>query len=440
MKFVDQYSDVDWKSMTQDSLLVVPILSDHERHRCENRISFIYFNNLVSGEEFIIGCHHNDLMQNGEAWITEIEWPQHVFCYKKSILSKYNIKCWDMDMCYWLHNNQAMELELSSDITSYYKWYWSAHNINDIVPIVSFVTYCQNIVENFSSCVYNIEFDRTLEFYNNIVLTNFCLIENNGIPTDTQILKRFYNKCADTVYSEYYPYTSTGRPSNRFAGINFAALDKTTGVREMIQVKSSNEMLIEFDYDSHHVRLVANLIGYQLPDGNLHQYFGRQYFNTPAIDDNQYNQSKLITFRMLYGNIFPEYSNIKFFKMVHDYRKMLWSEFQKQGYIETPMSKRKIYQSNFTDMSSNKLFNYVLQGYETDVNSIMLHKILEYLYKKYSKLILYTYDSFLFVYDKRDGKDFIKNISSILNNYGMHSSLKIGMDYNNMKTPLKYSL
>jgi DNA polymerase I-like protein with 3'-5' exonuclease and polymerase domains len=183
--------------------------------------------------------------------------------------------------------------------------------------------------------------------------------------------------------------------------------------------------------------LVAKLIGYELPEGNLHQYFGRQYFNTPALDAEQYNQSKSITFRMLYGNLYPEYRNIKFFKMVHEYIKTLWSQFESQGYIETPMSKRKIYKTNFTDMTPSKLFNYILQGYETDVNSIMLHKILEYLYKKYSKLILYTYDSFLFVYDKRDGKEFIKDVQSILNNYSMHSSLKIGLDYNNMKTPQK---
>ncbi len=31
----------------------------------------------------------------------------------------------------------------------------------------------------------------------------------------------------------------------------------------------------------------------------------------------------------------------------------------------------------------------------------------------------YTYDSFLFLYDKRDGKNFIDDILMILNNYGM---------------------
>jgi hypothetical protein len=65
----------------------------------------------------------------------------------------------------------------------------------------------------------------------------------------------------------------------------------------------------------------------------------------------------------------------------------------------------------------------------------MLSKILKYLYKKESKLILYTYDSFLFVYDMQDGKEFIKEVSAILNDYGMRTSLKIGKNYNDVKRP-----
>ena len=203
----------------------------------------------------------------------------------------------------------------------------------------------------------------------------------------------------------------------------------------MIKVKDPNQFLVEFDYDSHHVRLVAKLIGYDLPDGNLHEYFGRQYFNTPVLTPEQYNESKTITFRMLYGNLYTEYRDIKFFKMVHEYRQELWKAFKSQGHILAPMTNRKIIASNFDDMSQNKLFNYVLQGYETDVNNIMLSRILKYLYTKQSKLILYTYDSFLFVYDLRDGKEFVNDIRNILNDYGMRTSLKVGKNYNDVKRP-----
>lgn len=435
MNFIKRYSDIDWDTMYSHNILIVPVLSDAEKHRCENRLSFIYLYDFDSEDEFVISCNHNDLEKNGEEWLTQIKWPETIFAYNKAILDAYNIKCWDIDLCYWLQFNTPLEIDMSEDITSYYRWYRTLNNVNDIVPIVSFIEYCQNIVENFKECLYTIEFDKTLSFYNDIVLKNFHTIENTGIPVDSKIVKKFFSREADILYSQYYPFTSTGRPSNRFGGINFAALDKGTGVREMIKVKDPNQFLVEFDYDSHHVRLVAKLIGYDLPDGNLHDYFGRQYFNTPVLTPEQYNESKTITFRMLYGNLYSEYRDIKFFKMVHEYRQELWKQFKKYGYIEAPMTKRKIIAKNFDDMSVSKLFNYVLQGYETDVNNIMLSKIIKYLYKKQSKLILYTYDSFLFVYDLQDGKEFVNDIRNILNDYGMRTSLKVGKNYNDVKRP-----
>jgi hypothetical protein len=421
--------------MLNDMLIVVPVLSDHTRHRCENRISFVYFYNYSTGDEFVIGCSHSDLVKNGENWLTEISLPESTICYKKSILWSKGIKCYDADLCYWLQENTPIEIEYSQDITAYHRWYSDLRNVNDIIPIVNLIEYCRTIRSNFEQCIFRIEFDDTLNFYNENVIENFYRIENSGLPINSDKLKQFYNINKSRLYTEYYPYTATGRPSNRFGGINFAALDKGTGVRSIIEVENNSQMLIEFDYDSHHVRLVAKLIGYELPAGNLHEYFGRQYFKTPVITDEQYAESKTITFRMLYGTIYNEYSDIPFFKMVQEYRNRLWSEFDDIGYIKTPLTKRKIYAKNHENMNASKLFNYVLQGYETDVNSLMLNKILRYLYEKYSKIVLYTYDSFLFLYDKRDGKNFIDDILMILNNYGMRASLKVGIGYDNMIKP-----
>lgn len=433
MIFCTHYNDIDWDSIADNTKLAIPILSDHQKHRCENRISFIYLYDFDTETEYVIGCNHNDLEKNDAAWISQVNWGSVLFSYKNAVLKDYGVDSWDIDICYWLQYNTPLEIGLSDDITTYHKWYRMIHNVNDIVPIVSYIEYCQNIVDNFKECLLDIQFDKTLNFYNNIVLDNFRQIENSGIEVDSEIVKKFFNKPADILYSQYFPYTSTGRPSNRFGGINFAALEKTNGVREMIKVKGPDKFLIEYDYDSHHVRLVAKLIGYQLPDGNLHDYFGRQYFNTPVLTEEQYNESKGITFKMLYGNITPEYADIKFFKLVHQYRKELWAEFKLNGFIDAPLTKRKIYYKNFEDMAPNKLFNYVLQGYETDVNNLMLSKILKYLYQKKSKLILYTYDSFLFEYNTIDGKEFINDIGNILNDYGMKASWKVGKNYNQMK-------
>ena len=57
--------------------------------------------------------------------------------------------------------------------------------------------------------------------YNDEVSDNLLHIEKNGLMTTTGY-----------VFSEYNLFTSTGRPSNRFGGINFAALNKKDGSRE----------------------------------------------------------------------------------------------------------------------------------------------------------------------------------------------------------------
>lgn len=439
LKYVKSHTDIDWNSFKDSIVLAIPVLSDHIKHRCENRISFIYLYDFSTTEEYVISCNHTDLEKNGEDWINSVIWPDLLICYKKSILWTKNIKCYDADLCYWLQKNIPIEIEYSPDISTYHRWYYNLKNVNDIIPIVSLIEYCRTIRNNFKECILQIEFDEVLDFYNQNVLENFYQIENSGLPIDTESLKMFYNIEKPILYTEYNSYTATGRPSNRFGGINFAALDKNNGVRSIIQAKTNSQLLVEFDYDSHHVRLVAKLIGYELPEGNLHHYFGRQYFKTPMITDEQYLESKTITFRLLYGSIHNEHSDIPFFKMVQEYRNRLWDEFSDIGYIKTPLTKRKIYARNHDNMNASKLFNYVLQGYETDVNSLMLNKILRYLYTKYSKIILYTYDSFLFLYDKRDGKEFIDDILKILNNYGMRTSLKVGKDYANMIVPKGYN-
>ena len=437
MTFVDAYTGIDWDALKESTILVVPIQADHRLHRLENTISFIYIQNLNNGEEFLVGCTHNDLYQNGSDWIEKVEWPDKTFCWSSNRLRQRGVKCYDVDLCYWLQFNVPIDTAESSEITVYHQWYNTATDINNIVPVVVFIPLCQIIVENFKKCLPNIEYDKTLQFYNDIVLDNYFKLENVGLPINSTVLEQFHKIKKDVLYTEYFPYTSTGRPSNRFGGINFAALNKSNGERSMIKPEDGR-LLIDFDYDSYHVKLVARLVGYDLPPGNLHHYFGRQYFNTPMISPEQYEESKGLTFRMLYGTIPHEYKHINFFKNVHEYRKHLWSGFKRNGYVKVPMSGRKIYLKNFDGMTANKLFNYILQAYETEVNSLMLHNLLEYLYSKYSKLILYTYDSFLFVYDRRDGKSFINDITNILSQFKMAVSLKMGCDYHNMVTPKQY--
>ena len=101
------------------------------------------------------------------------------------------------------------------------------------------------------------------------------------------------------LYNHYNLYTSTGRPSNKHGGVNYAALNKEDGSRESFVSRFEQGMLLEFDYDAYHVRLIADIIDYNLPNGSIHEYFGKQYFGNDKLTKDQYEESKKITFRLL---------------------------------------------------------------------------------------------------------------------------------------------
>ena len=60
-----------------------------------------------------------------------------------------------------------------------------------------------------------------------------------------------------------------------------------------------------------------------------------------------------------------------------------------------------------TDMNPSKLFNYFLQALETEYSITVIQEINDILQGYDSKIILYTYDSFLFDFNINDGKDLL---------------------------------
>ena len=166
--------------------------------------------------------------------------------------------------------------------------------------------------------------------------------------------------CDGKLYSDYFLHTSAGRPSNSFGSVNFAALDHNK--RKAIIPK--NDILVEFDYDAYHVRILADLVDYDLPEGLAHKHLAKFYGK-----DMSYEESKAITFRYLYGVIPHDIVQLNpFFGHVKDLSSILWAEFNSKGYIQTPIYKRKILASNLQDMNENKLLNYMIQASETEYN------------------------------------------------------------------------
>ena len=91
----------------------------------------------------------------------------------------------------------------------------------------------------------------------------------------------------------------------------------------------------------------------------------------------------------------------------------MWSVYKETGIVCNPQS-GKPFTNNLKEMHPAKLMNYMMQSLETSNNILILKEVLRYLQGKKTKLVLYTYDSFLFDFHKEDGKETLEQIKSIM--------------------------
>jgi len=164
-------------------------------------------------------------------------------------------------------------------------------------------------------------------------------------------------------------------------------------------------------------------------DEDIYEYLGKQL--SPPISDKE--EIKKLVFKLLYGGITPEYLKVDYFQRIHHFSTNLWDFFQSNGYIETPMLGRRIKKCHLTDPFPSKVFNYMLQAYESEVGSQIIGELQAYLMDKKTKLVLYQYDGFLFDYAPSDGKGVLVEIRRIMEmNHTLPLSIKVGKNFQEM--------
>jgi DNA polymerase I-like protein with 3'-5' exonuclease and polymerase domains len=176
------------------------------------------------------------------------------------------------------------------------------------------------------------------------------------------------------------------------------------------------------------------MIGYELPVSSIHDYLGRFYFGVDELTDEQRDESKSITFRLLYGGIDREFLNIPFFAQVNDFVYKIWNKWKKTGCVETPILKRNICREGLQNMTANKLFNYYLQAVETEVSVRKLQQVQEMLQPYTSCMILYTYDSVLFDVNYEEARELLPQIKAVLEQGNFPVKVKVGDIYDKIKT------
>ena len=363
--------------------IVIPIYSDIKNHRIINRLSLLYIYIIDTKNVYCILANHSDKIYNVDS-LSFINNNTVKYTYSTGIKNSINI-----DALYYMTNlcNIDKEELYTESHKYFYNKYWRLDNINDIIPIFKHIEYCNKLKDITLNIITNKSKTGFTE-YNNKVIPVFKNIENVGLAT--------YNGIEHTKYNLW---TITGRPSNSFNGINYAALNKEDGTREKYISRFDKGKLVEFDFDAYHLRLISNMIGYnKIPDNSFHTYLGQYYFGKTIITKDEYNESKAISFKILYGGVPKEFENIPFFSKVKQHIFKIWDIYNKKGYVETPIFKRKVYAENLKDrdIKPQTLFNYMIQAMETEQNVLIIESIQNKLSEYQSKLILYTYDALLF--------------------------------------------
>ena len=397
---------------------IVPL--NDRYHPKLNGVSAIYVSFKGVKESFIIPTNHSEC-NNFELGI--------VITYLKKFKSIYVIS--RKEALYYLGPNnfidisliaillEGTKLEFRSPVSSidyFYRTHSDFFAINSIIPITKLHEKWEHLFNSVKRYM-GVELPEYFNFYNSKSLNVYYLLEQTGLTITDKFLDYYsevdykYNVLGNKVYTWYNPYTITTRASNTFNKINFSALNKETGVRT--EIVPELDFLVEFDFDGSHVRILCEEIGYELTSEQAHIQLAELYFPSREITSELYEQSKKITFNAFYGNIPEKYKNLDIFKKLNEYLIDLSKTYAKFGHLTDRYTGRPIHIEG-KNPAISKLLNYTIQSLESSRNMIVLEKLLKYLKDKRSKLILYTYDSFLIDFSKEDSKKVLEDIRIVL--------------------------
>ena len=440
--------------------IVIPVFTDpflHPLHK-NNKLSFLYVRQYDApegelGETRIISELNPDCTEMCEdySFISLREGLAITPDSKilQTILPEYR-NCLDVNHAYWWLYNKPLDLDVRNNAIDFLSSkFYNVKKLNEIIPISKHKEYCNEVCERIRDFIHKdlktlMEDDSWFLNEGSIEpLQAFSNIEKQGIKVTDDVCDIFDIRVKKHIsegklYSQYNLLTTTGRPSNSFGTVNFAALPP----EKRKAIIPENDYLVEFDFDGYHLRLIANLVGYDgfFSGESVHRHFAKVY-------GCEYDEAKQKTFQILYGGISIEHRKLSpFFNKTYVYINKKWNEINTHNLVYTDIYRRKLLFDNYEDLNRNKLFNYLIQAYETETNIKKILLIQDYLLreKKKTKLVLYGYDSFLFDFSTIDGVETLKWIKRILEdkndlpnsvNYKPYylTKSKMGYNYGEMK-------
>jgi hypothetical protein len=321
----------------------------------------------------------------------------------------------------YLHLQDINIEQYESKVETDFKRKYYTESPSTLIPITKHYEKYENVYDHIERTI-NSTSDNLEHcgFLNHYIVPLFYNIEKQGIKLSKEPFIEYFKDLPNPkfsvskgkIYTQYNLYTLTGRPSNAFNGINFAALNKTNGERAAFIPE--NDSLVEIDFKAYHPTIIAKLAGYEFT-GNIYDQLADEFpGSTPET-------IKELVFQQLYGGVRKDFQDKPFFKQVNDYTNQLWSD--NEGAIGAQFGKR-FTKEMIENPTPQKLLNYIVQNTETVFNVVQFSAVMNLLKDKKTKIILYTYDSILLDYDSSE--NLLDSITSLLKfNY----STKSGQNY-----------
>lgn len=384
--------------MSQYYFDIIPL--NFTKHSYVTKPYLYYFRNISTNQYTLSEILDTNLFQTSQ-----------IFCYNKKYLlqlfSKIDSNI-NVTKIYDINFLQHIPIKYEFETIDVYKFWQNGEykfhkNLNKFIPNIKHLEYLENKYQMFENFLQN--FDTNLlqsdyvKFYNETFITTFTKLEQTPI--------NFHKK----IYSNYNLYNKYSRPTNVSNGINFTALSKKN--EDLKNFIPNNDIFVEFDYTSYQIHLLYNLLNIE-HNGDIYKDLCKLY----KIDDRDEAKKKTLILTFGDSEINP-YPNNKFFTKLFELKNLL----KTVDVFTSPISGKQIELiGNSGDISK------ILQIIETEKNVIILEQILEYLNEKFTKLVLYKYDAFLFDVCYEDGVEVLKDLEQILMKNG-DVSMKHGKNY-----------
>lgn len=418
-------------------LHVIP--ADDVLHPAANKASILFIRNLKTKKTYYLAMDHPD---------SHVEFPRVQFVHeviatnpnRKWVLDKKAFQqmmdlpnLMDVNLASYLTDNEILT-ESEYETPAHFlirKHAVGRDKVNMVIPLLKHKEMFDDLANDISSLVKKYEPDTGYTRFNDLIIGTLGKLEAQGIFVDREMFKQRFGHDVGPygiTYSQYNVYTSTGRPSNRFGGVNYAALNTEDGTRKCFRSRYGKDgQIVVIDYSAFHPRIVAYLTNYDISiETDIYAYLAKLYFHKKEVDETDIKEAKNLTFRQLYGGVEDKYSHIKYFGNLKEYINSQWLFFQKEGYIITPFFKRKITNKHIKDPNPHKVFNYMLQAVEGEISISKLKLVIDYLQTKHTRAVLYTYDAIMYDFYKPDGMELLMELKKIMS-FDEHFPMKIFM-------------